>query len=293
MFSVLQVVLEGREAFLLYSPFLFSGVCYPFYIGYLRGAVERSWWKASILQRARGWVYFGVGITVYITMATVTILRESTLSFFAYYIGLFSGLWISYMIIRWVTRTMDARIPDQDLFVIRCTCVAAFLLTASCYFFEQLVSLDLYPNVNSKPPYVSEAYFPFLLLLAFVVTEKVCLALLAPDANFNWLIGKYRSRRTAEKTMAYALYVFAAGLAMNRVAFWATVISLGALFFYLFQSGSSQSYVVQVVGLLATLLLYTATFLYLRVSTERIRSGIPRTSERFVDLLKGVFRVDR
>ena len=42
VFSVLQGVIGGREAFLLFTPFLFSGLIYPFYIGCLRGAVERA-----------------------------------------------------------------------------------------------------------------------------------------------------------------------------------------------------------------------------------------------------------
>jgi len=60
--SFLQVTAINLGAFIEALPFLVLGIVLPFYVGYLRGAIEVD----TVQERMRGWVYALIGTTYYL-----------------------------------------------------------------------------------------------------------------------------------------------------------------------------------------------------------------------------------
>lgn len=68
LFTVVQVATEGITGLIEILPLLILGIAIPFYVGYIRGAIECK----SVIERARGWVYLAVVVIAYFAFFTGT-----------------------------------------------------------------------------------------------------------------------------------------------------------------------------------------------------------------------------
>lgn len=60
LFTIIQFAAEGIAGLLEILPLLVLGVVIPFYVGYVRGAIEDN----SLIEKARGWVFLTVGVSL-------------------------------------------------------------------------------------------------------------------------------------------------------------------------------------------------------------------------------------
>jgi Na+-transporting methylmalonyl-CoA/oxaloacetate decarboxylase gamma subunit len=291
LFSVFEVILSNVSALLLYGPFLFSGVFYPFYVGYLRGAVDRSCWTESVMQRVRGWVYFGLGIAICTVMAVVVVSRGSALSIFAFLIALFPPIWLAYKLVKWVLIITRASLADTDLFIIRSTISAGFCLPVSCFYLEEYVRLWVYPPEHPWPPYLSVLWMTLVFLVPFVLIEKASAALMISDRP-TWLINRFVSAHWLSKVPMYSMAVALVALVSNRAAFRITVMSVLLLGAYLATFGYVSPLISNVVVGFATLFLFISLLMYSMTPKQRIKENVPKTEEELRYALRELVKFD-
>jgi len=221
IFSLLQVLLGGKMAFIVFTPFLFAGLLYPFYVGCLRGAVETN----SILERVRGWVYFAIGMTAYVSMTTVVYLRDfqpelSGLSLPMYVFFAFVGGYIALRLIRWVIKVTDSNPSESDLLTIGATVGAACLLTFSAFLIEEFMRLWMF-----KPRYLFEVWAIIFLVVLFALLERVSRFVLSmPGTKLE------RKLKTSKGALSWVfdgseLFLWI-GISSDKVAKRSTIVSI-------------------------------------------------------------------
>ena len=72
-FSIIYLLLGYPELVLGFIPLLMLGLVVPVYVGYIRGAMILD----TLEERVRGWIYFCVGSTVYISQAIIWFLGKT------------------------------------------------------------------------------------------------------------------------------------------------------------------------------------------------------------------------
>ena len=84
-----------------FIPFLFLGILWPFYIGYLNGAMKRD----NIAERIRGWIYFFIGTGTYLGFY----IRILNIPIFLFGVLIISfPFWIlTYFSIKWLNNVFD------------------------------------------------------------------------------------------------------------------------------------------------------------------------------------------
>lgn len=115
------------------TPFLMLGILLPFYVGYLRGAIQQN----SIEERMRGWIYFLIGTTsyiaffVFIRMSSYTYWNKESVFIFIIVIGVVTA----YEFINWSRRVFNVGNPLSSY---------AFSATAlGVFVFSTLFSLSV------------------------------------------------------------------------------------------------------------------------------------------------------
>ena len=64
LISFIQIRQKSLSGLIEAIPFLLLGIILPFYVGYLRGAIE----KDSLGERIRGWICLIIGTTSYFAL---------------------------------------------------------------------------------------------------------------------------------------------------------------------------------------------------------------------------------
>ena len=64
--SFMQINMNNLFALVGAIPYLTLGIALPFYVGYIRGAIE----VRNVNERIRGWIYFIMGIGSYLAFAS-------------------------------------------------------------------------------------------------------------------------------------------------------------------------------------------------------------------------------
>lgn len=276
VFSVLQAVIGGREALLLFSPFLFSGLIYPFYVGCLRGAVERTSWKESMLQRTRGWIYFGIGTTAYSAMVVVVILRDFEPKLVDYAILLylaivFLGFPLFFRLARWVRNVTDTS-SESDSVVIRTSVAAAFLLVMFTFGMEEVARGPIH---GAQPDWLQRTSISLWLIpiffLLFVLLEKVALAQCNPDGRLAWRVGRLEPSDLGQVWISDLTTCLCVGIVSDDTApcFFALSTLVWGATQFLWQI--IPEWIAWLVWFLGILLLCVALVIYIRVPTERMR----------------------
>jgi len=316
-FSLLQILLLGAVAVVVFIPFLLSGLVYPFYSGYLRGVVERTSWKESMLRRVKGWVYLSVGGVSYATMTVVSIARDSPelagYVFYVYFLLVPLGSVLCYRGIRWVRIITDTVLPSDGV-VIGGSCGAAILLSMAAYSAEELARLLFFPQFRAEwlqavDVFARLAPWSSLFLLFFFLTERVATALSMPGVGLEWQAGFmsdliYQDEGEARPTRRYSLLGgarFYAGKFMwitynscmllyvgwlsDAIAAWLAILSV-ALYFELHQLYLVSSPIGLALAALASLLPIFAIRMYSRTSVDEIRATYPKSREELFSRYK-------
>jgi hypothetical protein len=126
-------------------PFLLLGIALPFYVGYLRGAIE----KDSIGERIRGWIYLIIGTTSYFAFFISSWLRTNYPQFFLLIhsqillaLVLVASSLLVYGLIRW-TRRVFRRSLNQYA-------VSGTVLSAFSFAFAVTMVIGLYHDFSGK-----------------------------------------------------------------------------------------------------------------------------------------------
>jgi len=307
-FTALQVVLGtsgsasdgARRALVLFVPFFFTGLIYPFYVGYIRGAVDSSYWKSSMLQRVRGWVYLAAGTSTYAAMVVTSVLEDSPefagVAFYAYFVVVFLGVVLSHRIIRFAMRVTGTSRPT-DLVLTRATVGSAILLGLSAYSSEELLRRWLFSEY--RPPWIQQvdlfarlAWPAAFFLLLFVLVERASIALSTPEVDLMWqacISTRSHEREKRSKFRGFIwfgrishevlmdsstfLYVeFLSSASALCLAALSIVAYLALHWLYLVHSAIGWT-----LATLAVLLVVIAIRIYSKVPVERIRDTYPRT----------------
>ena len=106
LISFIQIRQENLNGLIEAIPFLLLGIAWPFYVGYLRGAIE----KDSIHERLRGWIYLVMGTISYFAFFISSWLRMNYQQFLLIHsqvlltLVLTASSFLIYALIRWIRR---------------------------------------------------------------------------------------------------------------------------------------------------------------------------------------------
>lgn len=141
LFTITQVYMEGISGLIEISPLIFLGIFLPFYVGYLRGAIEVN----SVIERIRGWVYLAVGMSTYLAFF---IMRINT---YFYWIFILIAFLSTYSLKKWFNAIFEIANNVSNFYAFSGTVIAAFTLAV-----------------------ISRRLMWALLLPAFVMTSDFC-----------------------------------------------------------------------------------------------------------------------
>jgi hypothetical protein len=247
VFTVIQAFVSSGVAFLLFMPLLFSGLFYPFYAGYLRGAVE-----GSMIGRIRGWICFIVGTATYVAYIGIVFSRDFLVSgeatFLNYAVALLLGYVVSKRVYRWLVSITGSRLSGVDVFSISGAATSASILSFGLIMMESILRYWLSPPAAKEPviPTFSDVWLILTCLLIFVFVEKISRQLpsiprdslesLQPTWLFraHW-IEDFRGTPTLAKPIHAAIFSVFLGLWYNRrlrlclVAFVICCLAYGVL----------------------------------------------------------------
>jgi len=307
-FAALQVVLGtaasatdgARRALVLFVPFFFTGLIYPFYIGHIRGAVDSSYWKSSMLLRVRGWVYLVAGASTYAAMVVTSVLGDSSefagVAFYAYFVVVFLGVVLSHRIIRFAMRVTGTSRPT-DLVLTRAAVGSAIFLALSAYSSEELLRRWLFSEY--RPPWIQQvdlfarlAWPAAFFLLLFVLIERGSTALSTPEMDLTWqacisTLSHEREERSKFRGFIWFGRISCEVLSDSLIFLYvesfsrASALCLAALSIVAYLALHWLYLVHSAVGwtlaLLAVILVVIAIRLYSEVPVEGIRDTYPRT----------------
>jgi hypothetical protein len=295
--SLLKDVLGSNTTLLLFAPFLFSGLIYPFYVGCLRGTILPDCWRESVLQRVRGWTYFIAGLLAYGLMTFVVIFRDFVqiggLEIFPFLLLYFLGM---YLCKRWVKSILfatRANLTDDGRLVTATSVGAALLLPYSTFFLQEWVKLCITKPLDASFPYLGQLWYGLGAFLLFVVVEKTSIALLDIEtaSKLSWLVGRRELRHWLGKVLLYPMLMFLIGISSSKL-----VIRLVVLYFVvqlilapLLSRFALPSLPTDITTIL---LLSIAIAVMMRLRTEELRKTFPKTRDEFARRLRAAVMPD-
>jgi hypothetical protein len=144
LISFIQVRQESLSGLVEAIPFLLLGIILPFYVGYLRGAIE----KDSLGERIRGWIYLIIGTISYFALYLSSWLRMNYSQFLLIHsqilLVLILALSLSsvYLLIRWVRRVFRRSLNQYA--------VSGTALSGFSYAFVFTLIIGLYHDLSGK-----------------------------------------------------------------------------------------------------------------------------------------------
>lgn len=164
-------------------PLLISGLVYPFYIGFIRGAILLN---DVMLERARGWVSFMAGVSFYF-YATAAIVGQLLVALPV----IIAGGWLTVQTARWFSRSTGFRPSDSDLGLMGASAGATIFLSSFALFVELYPKLWSNSQNITSPPYLW-GLLPFIWALPlFIIEERVIRRVIAT----GWKLLKFSSKR--------------------------------------------------------------------------------------------------
>jgi len=230
---------------LRFSPLFITGLAWPFYIGYLRGAISTD----TMLERVRGWVYFCLGSSVWLALLMVTIVRD-------YYPGVsdsvFASLWFVYSIV-WaigflvsyyvairLIHATNTKLSRKERAIIANTAWAAVLLSFFISFGSDHMRflISLASQVHESEGVlvlIVNPWLPWLVLcfFAFVILERVTRLLAKASTQLEVMsresIGPDLLTHRTQLTMMFAfmsgVVYLLIGCTSQKRLFWWTILS--------------------------------------------------------------------
>jgi hypothetical protein len=275
-FALLQTVLGGQNAVLLFAPLLLIGLFFPFYIGYLRGAIVLH----SVLERTRGWIYFAVGVTIYAASLATILCRDyypqwPDLSLILYMLCYAVGYLVSRRWVASILRATETRLTARDLAVIGGTVGASLALSASVVLAEENLRVWISVSGMIAPEgafiRLGSVAFP---LLVFAVIERACRQLALSGTDLAWSYDVSSIRGSAGQVMKSSSACLLWSAMSTKQGFSAALLSFVIFFLQVsYANFSPGSHDVIPLGLgFSWLVLYVfATYKYLTIPIKIVK----------------------
>lgn len=164
-FTIVQVYVKQIEGLIVMSPLLVLGVVLPFYIGYVRGAIT---FDSQIVERARGWVYFIMGIGAYCTFVFPSFIW---IGFSLLILPLLLASWFIFYLEKWFKNTFNLQENARNLSALSGTLASSFCFA----YFAAFVSVILTQGISNFQVFTSltELAVASFSFLAFARLEKL------------------------------------------------------------------------------------------------------------------------
>jgi hypothetical protein len=177
VFAALQAAVGGVKSFAIFAPLLIPGLVWPFYCGYVKGAIEGT---APEIDRLRGWMYFFSGTLTY-TFATGLVLIATKIpaspngTFWAFLLEVaflvvipFTLSQVSYeRLIKWASRVFSYQFKEGEMISLACAILGGWSLawTSLLLFFFLYI-------IHDTARIVGPSIFVLTMLTCFVVFER-------------------------------------------------------------------------------------------------------------------------
>lgn len=232
VFAILQVVMVGRAAFVWFAPLLIAGVAYPFYVGYLRGAIL---YDNRPLERVRGWLCFAVSATYY-SIFTLAVLAQVYIPNILYLgpeitiVATVLCCFVAIGVVRWFFSLTNYRASESEMLLLGATGFNAIMFSFSTFFLAIYLSLWVQPSgpfsirSAAPPPYLPQLAGLFMLFPPCLGIERV----IQQVTSRNWTLRLPRSSTEPEPDIRWkSLYRLLVGSAYT-VAGWMQCLLIGA-----------------------------------------------------------------
>lgn len=274
-FAFLEAALGGMNALLLSTPLLIAGLFFPFYIGYLRGAIVVD----TILERIRGWIYFTAGTSIYAAGLAVIFLRDLGDISLLTYLALYGcGFALSRGWIRSILRSTGTRLSNRDLVVLGATVGATIALIHALLVGEELLRLRMKATNSLRPQdvVVDVGYVAFVLL-AFLIIERASreMAVSGQEIDISYDVNSLRG--AIGQVGVSSMGCFLKGAVSDKRGLVSAVLSFLAFFALVTASLVPQELDVIVVA--AVGLFWLATYLFALYRYAKIKMKNLTTAE--------------
>jgi len=174
LISFIQIRQENLSGLIEAIPFLLLGIALPFYVGYMRGAIE----KDSIGERIRGWIYLVIGTMSYFAFFISSWLRMNYPQFQFIHnqillaLVLTASSFLVYALIRWTRRVFRRSLNQYALSGTALSAFSfAFVLTMVINLYHDISGKDLFAMVSTGP---TELLFWITVGLASFLIFLIC-----------------------------------------------------------------------------------------------------------------------
>lgn len=154
--------MEGTTGLVEISPLLFLGIVLPFYIGYLRGAIELD----SVMERTRGWVYLAVGISTYVSILLIRIDPNF------YFLFIVIAFLLIYYLERWFNTVFEIEDDISNLYAFYGTTISGFSLAFGSYHVIHICS-ELLSQPSYSTSLLLSTWWACVFLTIFILLEKL------------------------------------------------------------------------------------------------------------------------
>jgi len=270
IFAILQATIGGPQAVLSFVPILISALVYPFYVGYIRGAILLNDVK---LERARGWVSFTTGFTFYF-YAAAAVLGQLLLALPV----IIAGGWLTVQTARWFSRSTGFKPSVSDLGIIGASAGATLFLS----LFALIV--ELYPKLLSTPrPITTSTYLlgllPFIFAFPlFIVEERVIRRVIATRWKLRFSRQFDLSGSDFFRPLFYLIYGSMECWLMGMTSDWVATIAYFVSIPLLLAAADIPSWVTLIPGIIALALFCFSCFRFLKCEI-RLRDPSARTGK--------------
>jgi hypothetical protein len=158
LFTIVQVYLNQLNGIIQLIPLLILGVAFPFYIGFIRGAIQDS-----IVERLRGWIYLIVGVSAYCALIMFELNNVYSWLFFVF---AFVAIASIHQIEKWFKDIFSFEETSQNMFAYSGAVASSLLFAcAFCFFILYLK--------NPLPIFIITLIIPYGFFTAGIVSEKL------------------------------------------------------------------------------------------------------------------------
>lgn len=230
-FTIIQIYIEGILGLVEISPLFFLGIILPFYVGYLRGAIELD----SVMERTRGWVYLTVGISTYVAI----LLTRIDPNF--YFLFIVIAFFLIYYLERWFNTIFEIEDDISNLYAFYGTTISGFSLAFGSYHVIRISSeLLLQPSYSTS--LLSSTWLACAFSIIFILLEKLSRNVIGVKLPLTQEEIEIRRKLCSSlKLLASALFIF--GLEFFYIVFevdlkiaffWFQAICFGMLGFFFY-----------------------------------------------------------
>jgi hypothetical protein len=276
--TLFPIVLSRQDVVLFSMPVLIAGLFFPFYIGYLRGAIVVD----TILERIRGWIYLTTGMSIYAAGLAVILLRYSRdLSLILYLVFYAVGFVLSRNWLRSIVRATQSPLSNKDLVVVGGTVGATIALVFVLFISEEFVRLYMDVAYTLRPQdLIIDVGSAAFVLLIFLIIERTARAVSSSSQEIDTSCNVNSIRGAAGQVMLSSQGCLLKGAWSDKKALYSAFVSLAAYTVLLVLSLALNDFHPMIaigIGLVWVVAYLFSLYRYIRVPMQ-----VPQTREIFI-----------